>query len=129
MQSFADRQAADARLAPFSGRRSLQLAFLGASLTVIAVGLIHMTAFVATSEDGTRALSMDFRVFWAAARLLLQGEALAAFDMVRLGAEHNVDPEARMPWLYPPGYLLLIAPFGAMSLPGPSSSRRWSRSG
>lgn len=103
------------RLAPFGSRRALQVVVLGTSLTVIAIGLIHMTAFMLTSEDGTRALSMDFRVFWAAARLMLQGEALATFDMARLGAEHNVKPEDWMPWLYPPAYLYVIAPFGAMS--------------
>ncbi len=115
MQSLSDIQAADARLRAFAGKRVAQAVFLGASLTVIAAALVHMTAFLTTSEDGTRALSMDFRVFWAAARLVLQGEPLATFDMARLAAEHNVDPQAWMPWLYPPGYLLLIAPLGAMS--------------
>ena len=40
---------------------------------------------------------------------------MAAFDMERLGAIHNVRPQDWMPWLYPPGYLLALMPFGAMS--------------
>jgi arabinofuranan 3-O-arabinosyltransferase len=40
---------------------------------------------------------------------------LAIFDTARLGAEHNVNPADWMPWLYPPGYLVLILPFGTMS--------------
>jgi len=118
MQSPQDIQIADARLNLFAGKRTVVRGGIVAALaavTVIAAYLIHMTAFVLTSESGVRTLNMDFRVFWAAARLALQGEALSVFDMVRLGAEHNVNPDAWMPWLYPPGYLLLIAAFGTMS--------------
>jgi len=116
MQSAAAIATADARLRAFADRRVLlAVVILGAGLTAITVALVHMTAFLITAEDATRALDMDFRVFWAAARLALAGEALASFDMARLGAEHGVSPEAWMPWLYPPGYLILIAPFGWMS--------------
>lgn len=114
MQEASARRAADARVAALSGSRVWQVVFLGTSLTLICAGLIHMTAFVLTSETGTRALSMDFRVFWSAARLALAGEPLAVFDNARLAAEHGVDTRDWMPWTYPPGYLLLVLPFGAM---------------
>jgi arabinofuranan 3-O-arabinosyltransferase len=58
------------------------------------------------------------RVFWAAARLAAESEALAAFDMARLGAVHNVATSEWMPWLYPPGYLLVILPLGFLSFSG-----------
>ncbi len=88
---------------------------LGAILTVIAVIWFLFAGYYLTSDTGRRALSIDLRVFWAAARLMLAGEPLAAFDMSRLAAEHGENPGEWMPWLYPPGYLLLIAPLGAMS--------------
>jgi hypothetical protein len=107
---------ADARLRDLGGHRLVpQLVFAGALLTALFTAALLMTAFVVTSETGTRALSMDFRVFWAAARLALEGRFLAPFDLATLGAVHGVDTDQWMPWLYPPGYLLLIAPFGVPS--------------
>jgi hypothetical protein len=118
MQTAAQRQAADARLLPFRSRRAWQVAALGASITVLAAGLVLWTAVQTTSEAGPRALNIDFRVFWAAARLAIGGEGLAAFDLARLEAVHGVEPGAWMPWLYPPGYLALIAPLGLMPFAG-----------
>lgn len=116
MQDALDLRAADARLRDLAGRRAVpQLVFVGASATVIFTAAMLMTAFVLTSDSGTRALSMDYRVFWAAARLALTGDFLAPFDMAKLAAVHAVNPEEWMPWLYPPGYLLLLAPFGLPS--------------
>lgn len=114
MQDPSARRAADARVAALSGKRVWQAVFIGTSLTLICAGLVHMTAFMLTSETGTRALDSDFRVFWAAARLALAGDPLAAFDNARLAAEHGVNVKAWMPWAYPPGYLFLILPFGAL---------------
>lgn len=87
----------------------------GAGLTVLVVIGFLFAGYYLTGEDGRRALAIDLRVFWAAARLMLAGEPLATFDMSRLAAEHGQNPGEWMPWLYPPGYLLLIAPLGAMS--------------
>ena len=115
MQSLQDQATADARVRALSGKRSTQVIFVGVGLTVIFMLSILMTAFTVTSEDGVRALATDYRVFWAAGRLAMEGEFLAPFDMQRLGAVHDVAPQEWMPWLYPPGYLLLIAPLGAPS--------------
>ncbi len=98
-----------------SGKLGWLIAFLGAGATLCFVAAILMTAVILTSETGVRALNMDFRVFWAAARLALSGDALAVFDQARLSAEHGVGTETRMPWLYPPGALTLVLPFGALS--------------
>jgi hypothetical protein len=41
------------------------------------------------------------------------GEPLAAFDLARLAEVHGGDPEAWLPWVYPPGLMLLLLPLGA----------------
>ncbi|MGL6208847.1 MAG: glycosyltransferase family 87 protein [Paracoccaceae bacterium] len=115
MQDKDSILAGDARLQAFSGNRASLAVVLGYSLTLVFATMIVGTAFVMTSEDGVRTLESDFRVFWATARIFLDGEPLATFDLDRLDAEYNVATDAWMPWLYPPGYLFLIAPFGAMS--------------
>lgn len=113
-----DRQAVldgDARLRAFSGNGASLVVVLGVSLTLFFSIVVVATAFILTSEDGVRTLQSDFRVFWAAARLALAGDPLATFDLDRIDAEYNVVTTGWMPWLYPPGYLFVVAPFGAMS--------------
>lgn len=117
MQTSAAIETADARVRALVGKRLSQLVFLSVGLTLVFALAILRNAFFETSEHGTRALAMDFRVFWAAARLALAGEPLAVFDLQRLGAEHAVQPDMWMPWLYPPGYLVLVMPLGALSFP------------
>ncbi|HUF88344.1 MAG TPA: glycosyltransferase family 87 protein [Thermohalobaculum sp.] len=59
---------------------------------------------------------VDFVAFWAAARLALAGQPLAAFDPAALFAAAELAGEApkNLLWLYPPGFLALIAPLGAL---------------
>jgi arabinofuranan 3-O-arabinosyltransferase len=118
MQDHQARLQADARVQALSGRVVWLVVTLGALVTAGFTLAVLATAFLITSEDGTRALSIDMRIFWAAARLAAEGEALAAFDAERLGAVHNVGISDRMPWLYPPGYQLLILPLGWLSFAG-----------
>lgn len=110
---------ADARLATLSGKRLWQIVAFGAAMTLIFTFSMVATAFMTTSidgtEPGTRAVDMDFLVFWAAARLAIEGEPLAAFDMARLSEVHRFFDDRWLPWLYPPGYLVLIAPLGALA--------------
>ena len=106
--------ATEARLQAFTGPSARVGIILGVSLTLFFAAMVVGTAFVVTSEDGIRTLTSDFRVFWAAARLMLAGDPLAAFDLARMDAEYNEVTTAWMPWLYPPGYLVLVAPFGAL---------------
>ena len=114
MQTPDQRQAADARLAPFAGIGGWRIAVFGAAVTVGFVSAILASAVILTSNPEVLALSVDFRVFWAAAKLALQGDALAVHDTVRLAAVHATNVEDWMPWLYPPGYLVLITPLGAL---------------
>lgn len=115
MQDLASRLAADARVRALYGPGLWLIVIEGVAVTVLATYAMLLTAYILTAEPGTLAIEIDFRVFWAAGRLALEGEPLAAFDMARLGAVHNIKPEAWMPWLYPPGYLLALMPFGAMT--------------
>lgn len=66
---------------------------------------------------GGRNLDTDFSVFWAAAQLALEGDWLAPFDSAILN-ERRLIPEGResfeMLWFYPPSYLALIMPLGAL---------------
>jgi arabinofuranan 3-O-arabinosyltransferase len=114
MQDLGSRLAADQRVRALYGPALWLIVLLGAAMTALAAFTILQTAFVMTANPATLAINVDFRVFWAAGRLALEGEPLAAFDMARLGAVHNVMPDAWMPWLYPPGYLLALMPFGAL---------------
>ncbi len=117
MQSPEDQRAADARLLPFSSRNGFLLGGLTAVTTALFVGLILLVAFILTLQQGQTAMSIDFRVFWAAGRLALDGEPLAAFDIARLAEVHQTHAETYMPWLYPPGFLVIVTPLGALSFP------------
>jgi len=113
-----DRQAilaADARLAPFAGRAGMIFAVLAAVAGLSFVGIMLATSFMVTAKPGVLAMSIDFRVFWAAGKLALAGDPLAIHDTAQLAAAHATNPDSLMPWLYPPGYLLLITPFGALT--------------
>jgi arabinofuranan 3-O-arabinosyltransferase len=115
MQDQQSRQAGDARLRVLSSGWIAKAIAIGCALTVICTLSVLLSAFRLTGEAGVKALSNDFRVFWSAGTLALQGEYLAVFDTKVLTAVHNVNPDDWMPWLYPPGFLLLLAPFGALS--------------
>lgn len=114
MQDLDQRLAADARLAPFKGRGGFLFGGLTAAVTLTFVGVILAVSFILTSRPGVLAMAIDFRVFWAAGQLALAGEPLAAHDLVRLGEVHASYPEAYMPWLYPPAYLVFVTPLGTM---------------
>lgn len=115
MQTGPETLAADARVRALSGKLIWAIILPGVIATMLFALALVATAFIVTSDAGPLALNMDFRVFWAAGRLAYLGEPLASFDMVRLATTHNVAPEAWMPWLYPPGYLVLLIPLGSMN--------------
>jgi arabinofuranan 3-O-arabinosyltransferase len=114
MQDRAAILAGDARLQAFGGNRTALVVFLGVSGALFLMAIVVAVAFILTADGSQRTLDSDFRVFWAAARLLLSGDPLAAFDDTRLDGEYGETTVAWMPWLYPPGYLYLIAPLGAL---------------
>lgn len=115
MQDRESRLAADARVRALHGRLLWVAVLLGVTLTIVFIQTILKFSFHMTAAADAAAIKIDFRVFWAAAHLALEGEPLAAFEMERLAAVHNVAPDAWMPWLYPPGYLIFLMPFGALT--------------
>lgn len=61
---------------------------------------------------------IDFAVFWGAAKLALNGDAMAAFDWRTLEAAQGIEPnDAPYFWFYPPSLHLLVAPLGALPFP------------
>jgi hypothetical protein len=62
--------------------------------------------------------SRDFVSFWGAAQLALAGHPEAAYDRAALHAVQSAVAtftRGEMPFPYPPGYLLLVIPFGLLS--------------
>lgn len=115
MQTIEDRRAADARLRPFAGRAGFLFGGLTAAATVVFVGLLIVGAFILTSQQGATATGIDFRVFWAAGQLAVDGKPLTVLDTAQLSAVHGTFVEANMLWLYPPGFLVIVTPLGVMS--------------
>lgn len=98
------------------GRRSLRRIAIAAALffaTVLAIYIVIAAAGVRASDNGV--LPVDFILFWGAAKLALAGDALAVFDPAALSAVHGLGEDTWYPWAYPPGFMLLLTPLGAMS--------------
>ncbi|WP_170329129.1 glycosyltransferase family 87 protein [Ruegeria arenilitoris] len=103
------------RLAAFSGRRSWQAGILVPALVLIFCTLFIIRNYLEVTAAGELVAQNDFRVFWAAARLALEGSPLDAFDERNLIAVHGFEEELGMRWLYPPSFLALLSPLGALS--------------
>lgn len=117
-QTASPLSALSAGLHGLRGGLVWSIAGVGALVTIGFTAAMLVAAVVATAKPETVALSIDFKVFWAAGQLLLDGEPLAVLDATRLSDIHRRVSEVWMPWLYPPGYLLLMAPFGLLSFSG-----------
>lgn len=105
---------ADARLSALDTRRGRQLCLMGALLTAMFGAIFIAGALIEVSKTELISVSVDFYVFWAAAKLALQGLPLDAFDVTRIGEVAAVTHDDWMPWAYPPGFLLLVTPFGLL---------------
>ncbi|MEQ9258906.1 MAG: glycosyltransferase family 87 protein [Roseovarius sp.] len=100
---------AEQRLSAFDHRRGWQLGLLGATATL----MMTAGAFLGLGDAGLK-VPVDFHVFWAAARLALSGDPLAAFDLARIVELTGISDGGWMPWAYPPGFLMLLMPLGAL---------------
>ena len=83
-------------------------------MTVMLSAILILAALVEISKTNLISVSVDFYVFWAAAKLALQGLPLEAFDATRIGEVAQVTHSDWMPWAYPPGFLMLVTPFGLL---------------
>ena len=108
------QSSADARLAIFDSRRGWQLGILGAVVTIMLCATLIVGAVVEIAKTDLITVSVDFYVFWAAAKLALQGLPLETFDATRIGDVAQVTHTDWMPWAYPPGFLVLVTPFGLL---------------
>jgi hypothetical protein len=91
---------------------------------VLAVGLVALVAYVGgvvlvinSADFEAESWLVDFTAFWGAARLALEGNAVAAFDPDALAAAQgarSLDGMHEMRWHYPPGWLAVIAPLGLL---------------
>ena len=90
--------------------------FAVVSLIVITIGV---------AANARHPYLMDYLSYWAAAKLAISGQASGAYDVILHHAvqERVLAFETRLPFVYPPPYLLLMLPFGL--LPYWSSSVVW----
>lgn len=77
---------------------------------------------LANLGDDGHAVPNDMSIFWAAAKIGLEGAPVEAFDLDRLRAARDIpdDLPARsyqMAWSYPPQFHALVLPLGLVSYP------------
>src|SRR3990170_6083760 len=92
------------RLVLYSGFFLATFLFFYAFLVLTGSGLTDRHGFP---------IGRDFSHYWTASSLSLSGEALAVYDFRRLEAaraEVFGEPRVRLPWLYPPTFLLMVLP-------------------
>jgi len=104
----------DDRLAIFDHRRGWQMGVMGAFAVVMLIAIVIIGAVIEIADTELTSISVDFYIFWAAAKLALQGLPLDAFDVARLQEVAGVTEDEWMPWAYPPGFLMLMMPFGLL---------------
>ncbi len=114
-RDLTQQATADARLQVFNCKRGWQAAVLVPAffLVTIVIWLDRSWDIVLSNEQN--AVAIDFTVYWAAAKLAFAGDPVSAFDPANLAAVHGVHGDVWMPWLYPPSFMMLILPLGAMS--------------
>ena len=81
---------------------------------LLAIYLFAKDYELANSTEFLESNQIDFISFWAAAKLFLAGDGLAAFDLERLTAAGDFPPDqvGSFFWHYPPGVMLLSTPLG-----------------
>jgi hypothetical protein len=82
---------------------------------MFAIFVVTM-AITSNIQNGNQA---DFISFWAAARLALNGNFAGIYDIEQHRAVQIavIDLDGKMPFPYPPPYILAVLPFGLLSYP------------
>ncbi|WP_233833949.1 glycosyltransferase family 87 protein [Paraburkholderia sp. ZP32-5] len=92
-------------------------------IAMIVLYVVMMTAWVVTSHGFTVHTASrpgaDFSIFWSASYALLHGSAAQvyyhpSFDRIQQTLFTNLGHVSMMPWLYPPTFLVLIAPLALL---------------
>lgn len=107
-----------------TGSHGLPAWLEGAVRLITALVILYMLAYAggallvaATGFLGDQGVQRDFVALWAAAKLAVAGDAVAAFDQPVLRDAQALPPDAgpgQLYWLYPPGLLLVLAPLGLL---------------
>ena len=94
-----------------------------AAYRAVGTALAFAVMFVAASEflwNAHAPTGRDFISFWSAAKMALAGNPAAAYDLEALHALQSsvaTFDGGKMPFPYPPAFLLLVLPFGLLSFP------------
>ena len=115
MNANANQSQETADLSAFRTHRAWQICIVLCAFTLLFVGEFIRAGILQMALDGSVTINNDFRIFWAAAKIAAEGQHLNVFDTDILASVHQMDEEAWMPWLYPPGYLMLVTPLGHLS--------------
>lgn len=96
----------------------LRLAAMAVALLFLFIGVVALVTMLGDPYQ------MDFVSYWAAARLVLQGNPAGAYDVtlhraVELGA---IPLAGALPFAYPPCFLLVLAPFGLLAYPAAAAA-------
>jgi len=113
---------AQAPRAPVFWRRPIDPHHLRLAITVLAaLGATYVVMCVKTLVAGEAMYGFaDFHALWVSGVLAHDGDALINYDDVALHAEQvarGIDAHRFNPFPYPPTFLLLLSPLGALSLP------------
>lgn len=115
-----DQTATDAaarRLMAFDTPRGWQFGTLIPALLAAMTLIWFYYALTKIEALGLVTFNSDFRIFWAAARLAIIENPLAVFDVDMIREIHGGTDERWMTWAYPPGFLIMLLPLGALSFP------------
>jgi alpha-1,2-mannosyltransferase len=101
-----------------------RLVFYSCAAVISYAGFVATWAWVARGFIGPNAgrPGIDFSIFWAASHLMLHGSPLLVYEhqafvkatVTLFGSFAN---EYSLPWLYPPAFLLGVAPLSLLPLP------------
>lgn len=95
----------------FQSKPVQKVCFFGAFFTII----ITLGIIIKWHENANmKPLFFDFHVFWGAAKLVLSGQPLDVFDVPALARAAGFTETIWLPWLYGPGFLVFMTPFGIL---------------
>lgn len=84
-------------------------------ITYLAITLGWLYPFL--TKGITTSLDRDFIAFWAASKITLHGSAMDAYNFERIYAieQAAIHHARKLPWIYPPTYLLMVLPLSWLS--------------
>ena len=91
--------------------------FYNSALAGLTLAFLAAIGIATVSHLASRPVALDFAAFWAAARLAVEGHALAAYDPASIEIVERAATDMTPGYLafyYPPPFLLLILPLGLM---------------